>query len=126
MEFTRSMPPAGPVLRGFAGNGFRVDNEVHANGVMLTPERAWPWDAPAAASALTFAMLEPLLADMPAPEFLLLGTGARLERPAPAVAAAIEARGVGLEVMDSRAAARAWVVLRQEGRAVIAALMPLG
>ena len=61
----------------------------------------------------------------PPPEFILLGTGATLRRPAPATSAALQAKGIGLEVMDSRAAARAWGVLRGEGRWIAAALMPL-
>ena len=58
-------------------------------------------------------------------EFLLLGTGATLQRPPPAFVRAIEAQGIGVEAMDSRAAARAWAVLRGEGRWVIGALYPL-
>jgi uncharacterized protein len=38
----------------------------------------------------------------------------------------MEARGLGVEAMDSRAAARAWGVLRAEGRWIVAALLPLG
>ena len=38
----------------------------------------------------------------------------------------IEARGIGVEVMDSRAAARTWGLLRGEERWIVAALMPLG
>ena len=37
----------------------------------------------------------------------------------------LEGRGIGVEVMDSRAAARAWGVLRAEERWIVAALMPL-
>ena len=61
----------------------------------------------------------------PAPEFLLLGTGAALVRPDPALVAAMETRGFGVEVMDSRAGARTWGVLRAEGRWIAAGLMPL-
>lgn len=125
MEFNRTGIASGPVIRGFAGAGFRVDNDVHAGGVMLTPERAWSWDAPASVEALDFALLEPVLAFSPTPEFLLLGTGSRLQQPPRALVAAIEARGIGVEAMDSRAAARAWGVLRQEERVIVAALMDL-
>jgi uncharacterized protein len=61
----------------------------------------------------------------PPPEFLLLGTGAAMARPAAAFTAALDARGIGVEAMDSRAAARAWAVLRAEDRWIVAALMPL-
>lgn len=114
------------MIRGFAGAGFRVDGEVFPGGVMLTPERAWAWDAPTGVETLDLATLDPVLAFAPAPEFLLLGTGAGLSQPPRALVAAIEARGIGVEAMDSRAAARAWGVLRQEERVIVAALMALG
>ncbi len=126
MEINRTGAPSGPVIRGFAGAGFRVDGDVHAGGVMLTPESAWSWDAPASVDALDLAMLEPVLAFAPLPEFLLLGTGQGLQQPPRGLVAAIEARGIGVEAMDSRAAARAWGVLRQEQRLIVAALMGLG
>ena len=64
----------------------------------------------------------PLLSLDPQPEFLLLGTGPTLRRPPPALEAALP---FGIEVMDSRAAARAWGVLRAELRWIAAALYPL-
>ena len=45
--------------------------------------------------------------------------------PPRAFVAALEARGIGVEAMDSRAAARTWGLLRGEGRWIAAALMPL-
>ena len=61
----------------------------------------------------------------PVPEFLLLGTGSGLVQPPRAFVRAMEGRGIGVEAMDSRAAARAWGVLRAEDRWIIAALLPL-
>ncbi|MCE7798443.1 MTH938/NDUFAF3 family protein [Sphingobium sufflavum] len=126
MEFRREGPVAGPVVRGFSGHGFRVGETLFAQGVMLDPERAVEWAAPDGVARLVPAMIEGLLALDPLPEFLLLGTGASLEQPPRAFVAAVEARGIGVEAMDSRAAARAWGVLRQEERWIVAALMPLG
>ena len=74
---------------------------------------------------LTEADLAPVLSIDPQPEFLLLGTGDTLVRPAPALIKALGARGIGVEAMDSRAAARAWGVLRAEDRWIGAALMAL-
>ena len=59
------------------------------------------------------------------PEFILIGTGATLVRPPAALVRALEAQGIGVEPMDSRAAARAWGVLRAERRTIAAALYPL-
>jgi uncharacterized protein len=113
--------PAGPMVQGFGPGGFRVDGE-RLPAVLLTVTAAVAWSPPPL-DALTLAALQPLIDARP--EFILLGTGATLRRPAPALIAALEAAGVGLEPMDSRAAARAWGVLRSEGRQIAAALYPL-
>ena len=113
----------GPVVRGFAEDGFVVDGQVWRS-VRLTPLAASEWTPPPVAG-LDVADLAPLLALDPPAEFLLLGTGARLVHPPRALREALEARGIGLEVMDSRAAARAWGLLRGEERWIVAALMPL-
>lgn len=123
-KFSPDPVAAGPAIRGFSGGGFRIDEQVYADGVLLTPETAVAWQAPAV-DALDLDAVAPLLAREPAAEFLLLGTGAALLRPSPAFVAALEAKGIGLEVMDSRAAAHAWGVLRAEGREIVAALMRL-
>ena len=114
----------GPVISGFSGRGFRVDENVY-EGLLISPQRADGWSPPAIA-ALTDADLAPLLALEPQPEFILLGTGDTLIRPPLALTKALGARGIGLEAMDSRAAARAWGVLRAELRWVAGALYPLG
>lgn len=120
-RFVPEEAASGPVLQGIAGGGFRVDGVVH-RAVLLTPVAATRWEAPAIA-ALDEAALMPLIDA--APEFILLGTGREAARPPAALAAALAARGIGLEIMDSRAAARAWVIVRGEGRHVAAALMGL-
>jgi uncharacterized protein len=120
-RFEPTPAASGPLLRGFSERGFLIDGEVY-EAALLTPERASAWDAPALAS-LDTAHVEAALAGHP--EFLLLGTGAAMAFPPRAFVAALEARDIGVEAMDSRAAARAWGLLRAEGRLIAAALMPL-
>ncbi len=122
MRLDRDPGAAGPIVQGFAQGGFRVDETVYRGGLWLTPSAAQAWDAPAL-EALTADDLAVLTAGHP--EFVLLGTGPTLCRPPPALTAALEARAIGLEAMDSRAAARAWGILRGEGRQIVAALLPL-
>ncbi|MEA3061502.1 MAG: hypothetical protein QOJ94_1283 [Sphingomonadales bacterium] len=117
----REPKPEGPVVQGFAGTGFMVDGRVY-RALLLTPQSSDEWDSPAP----TLEAIEPVLALAPPPEFLLLGTGASLTFPSRALVRALEARGIGVEAMDSRAAARTWSLLRAEGRWIAAALMPLG
>ena len=119
-----AVPPAsGPRIQGFSGRGFVVDGEAH-DGLLLTPEAARAWSPPPLAE-LAPAHVETLLALAPPPEFLLLGTGPAMAFPPRAFTEALEARGIGVEAMDSRAAARAWGLLRAESRWIAAALMPL-
>jgi uncharacterized protein len=122
-RFEAAPPAAGPRVQGFTGRGFVVDGETY-QGLLLTPDRAARWDK------LTLADLEPadvapLLALDPPPEFLILGTGAAQAFPPRAFVAALEARDIGVEAMDSRAALRTWGLLRGEGRWIAAALLPL-
>ena len=57
-----------------------------------------------------------------APEIVLLGTGAVLHFPGPALTHPLTAAGVGLEVMDTPAACRTFNILTSEGRRVLAAV----
>ena len=110
LETGRRAP--GPQVTGFQGQLIKIDGNPRPGGVILTPVSAADWDG---------EELELALALDPLPEFVLLGTGATLERPTPDLVAAFEARGIGIEAMDTRAAARAWGVLRAEGRWIRAA-----
>lgn len=115
--------PAGPLVQGFRDGRFMVDGNAY-RALWMTPEATGEWH-PAALADMTPDHFAEALALEPAPEFILLGTGSRLAFPPRALIAALEARGIGIETMDSRAAARTWAVLRAEGRWIAAALMPL-
>ena len=126
MELRREDLTNGPVVTGFSGQGFRVGERLFERGLWLTADDARDWAAPARVDLLSADMLADLLQSSPTPEFLLLGTGAGLVRPGRLFVEALEAQGIRVEAMDSRAAARAWGVLRQEDRQIVAALLPLG
>jgi uncharacterized protein len=122
MRIEQEKQAGGPIVRGFAGNGFRLDDDAVYRAALLTPDAATAWSPPPL-EELTEAALRTLIAIQP--EFVLIGTGAALVRPPVALVRALEAREIGVEAMDSRAAARAWGVLRGEGRVIGAALYPL-
>ncbi|MET4896563.1 MTH938/NDUFAF3 family protein [Sphingomonadaceae bacterium jetA1] len=121
IRITRDPTAPGPIVRGFAANGFRV-GEVAYPALLLAPDWHEGWTPPAF-DAIDMAAVESLIAERP--EFLLLGTGATLRHPPARFRAAMDARGLGIEAMDSRAAARAWGVLRSEARLIVAAIYPL-
>lgn len=80
----------------------------------------WP---PQQISELTLAHLEPIFSLQP--EVFLLGSGARLAWPPPALLGTLAQRGIGTEVMDTAAACRTYNILMLEGRQVAAALLML-
>ncbi len=123
MKLTREGGGDGPLIQGFARGGFRVDDNVYT-ALLITPLRADGWTPPPI-DTLDEAALAPLIGLDLLPEFILLGTGPLLVRPPRALVAALDVRGIGIEAMDSRAAARAWSVLRREGRWIAGALWPL-
>ena len=116
LQLERASGGDGPRVTGFRGRALLIDGVAHDGAVIVTPASVDPWDGRDLAAA---AVLDP------PPEFVLYGSGATLARPDPAVVAELEARGIGVEAMDTRAAARAWTLLRGEGRWITAALLPL-
>ena len=128
-EFNQDPRASGPVITGFTAHGFKLDGDNLGprrvdSSLVLTPISAMPWDAPAL-DALSIDAMAQVLDLSPAPEFMLLGTGAALAHPPRAFIQAMETRGIGVGVMDSRAAARAWGILRSEDRWIAAAIMGL-
>lgn len=111
-------------IRGFSGHGFRVGDTVHAAGLLIWPEAATPWFPPSfdALGVEDFTVLDAI---QPEIELLLLGSGATLRRPSRPLIEALNARGISVEPMDSRAAARTYNLLAGEARRVAAALYPL-
>lgn len=121
MELERTRDPAGPIVKGIGPAGFRTDDGIFP-ALLMTVDSVAAWNPPALVD-LTAEHLAQLV--VAAPEFILIGTGNDLSRPPRALIASLEDRGIGVEAMDSRAAARAWGVLRGEGRQIAAALYPL-
>ncbi len=57
------------------------------------------------------------------PEVVLFGSGARLQRPHPALLSTLTDRGIGVEVMDTGSACRTFNFLMSDRRRVAAALL---
>ena len=119
MKFTRELT-ARLVIRNVSTNSIRINEASYGEAVALTAEEfigAWP-ETP----------VEELVCDdfhavfETSPEVVLLGTGPANVFPPRELTFAFARKGVGLEVMDSAAAARTFNVLANEGRRVAAVL----
>ena len=108
-------------IRAYSAGQVTVNDEVLTQSLILTAEtllRDWP---PQRFEDLTADHLQ--AAVELDPEILILGTGARIRFPHPRITAELQARGIGVEVMDTAAACRTYNVLVGEQRRVAAALL---
>ena len=124
MQLTLENPDFRYLLRGADGTAALVNERRLERSFIVSPGQLIEDWAPRDIGALRPEELEPALALGPA--VLLLGTGAALRFPAPAVLAACLTRGIGIEAMDNAAAARTFNVLAAEGRRVVAAFLLAG
>jgi uncharacterized protein len=112
-----------PSIDAYGQGGFRLSGRRHEGSVLILNDVAQAWPV-TAMSEVTLAALEPVLkAGRGEVEFLLLGTGAANARPPREVREAFLSAGMGLEFMDTPAAARLYNVLTSEGRRLAAALI---
>lgn len=121
MKFTQHPNTGSNVVRAYTAHSVRIgEREVHGSCAFSATELLEHWP-PRAASELTLEHFLPLFNWQP--EIILLGTGERQTFPPPDLIAAVMARGVGLEAMNTGAACRTYNVLMSEGRRVVAALL---
>jgi uncharacterized protein len=108
------------VIQSVSVAEIRVSGESYSQPIALTPTEILPgWDAKPVGD-LEDRDFDELLAGRP--EIVVLGTGARQQFPPRELMFAFARRGVGLEVMDTAAAARTFNVLAGEGRKIAAVL----
>ncbi|WP_293902840.1 Mth938-like domain-containing protein [Phenylobacterium sp.] len=112
-----------PTIDAYGDGGFRLAGVRHHGSllILLDEPSAWPVTS---MDQLTLAAFEPVLAAGRAEvEFVLLGAGVRNALPPRDVREGLRAAGLGLEVMDTPAAARLYNVLTSEGRRLATALI---
>ena len=115
-------PPAAgrQQIERYSAGGFRVSGVVYAGPVLVFPDQTIAWDA----AAVSLDGLAPVVAHGGI-ELVLIGLGRRGAPVAPALRAALKAKGIGIEAMDTGAACRTYNLLLAEDRLVAAALLPL-
>ena len=112
-----------PSIDAYGDGGFRLSGVRHEGSVLILSDKAQAWPVTRLAE-LSVASLEPVFQAGPREvEFVLLGAGLVNALPPKAVREALLAAGIGLEFMDTAAAARMYNVLTAEGRRLAAALI---
>jgi uncharacterized protein len=119
LKFTREISSV-TTIRRVSGKAIVVGNERYTATIALTPDGLVENFAPPPLDELAISHFETLLEDEP--ELLLLGTGDRVVFPPRELTFAFARRRIGLEVMDTAAAARTFNVLAGEGRRLAAVL----
>jgi uncharacterized protein len=121
MQFTRESAGEANAILACTDGEVRLRDRAYRASLIVTREAVIESWQPPAPEALSLEDFKDLLAL--APEVVLLGTGSRQRLPPPALYAAFAGLGIGLEVMDNRAACRTYNVLLGEFREVAVALM---
>ena len=104
-------------VEGYGPGFFRIGGQVVQGAVLTGPKGTGPWgglEAPEALLDLTDVV-----------DVLFLGTGAEIAHIPDALRDALDAAGIGVEVMSSPSAARTYNVLLSEGRRVALAMLPV-
>jgi uncharacterized protein len=112
-----------PSIDAYGDGGFRLAGARHEGSVLIVGDEARSWGVTTLAE-LTLETLRPVLDAGPAEvEIVLLGVGARNAMPPREIREGLRAAGIGLEFMDTAAAAKLYNLLTSEGRKLAAALI---
>jgi uncharacterized protein len=115
-----SGPATYNTITAYGEDYVQVNSQRYQSSLIVMMERVLEWSA-SDFSSLTpedFEELKPLGA-----EILLLGTGPTQRFPHPRLVAPLARAGIGIEVMDLKAACRTYNILAAEERKVAAALL---
>lgn len=104
-------------IDGYGPGFFRVGGVVLQGAVLVQPESAGRWEGLSDGAALL------ALADTV--DVIFVGMGPEIAHLPRDLRNRLEAAGLGVEVMNSPAAARSYNVCLSEGRRVAAALLPV-
>lgn len=117
------MARAAPTIDAYGDGGFRLSGEWHVGSVLILGDEPQPWSVTAPGELSPAAFAPVLEAGAAGVEFVLLGMGARNALPPREVRETLQRAGIGLEFMDTPAAAKLYNVLTAEGRRLAAALI---
>jgi uncharacterized protein len=115
-----SGPATYNTITAYGEDYVQVNSQRYQSSLIVMMEQVVDW------GSLQFSSLTPqdfqVLRDL-GPEIVLLGTGPTQRFPHPQLTAPLAQAGIGVEVMDLRAACRTYNILAAEERKVAAALL---
>jgi uncharacterized protein len=114
-----------PSIDAYGGGGFRVSGERVEGSILILDDKLGPWPVTSRETLNVDDLAQVLAAGPNVVEFLLLGIGPKAAPAPPEVRKALQAAGIGLEVMDTATACRLYNVLASEGRRLAAALIAI-
>ncbi|WP_417242468.1 Mth938-like domain-containing protein [Celeribacter sp.] len=112
MPFEDAVP-----IEGYGPNFFRVKKAVHEGAMLLMGATPSAWGG--------YDDTAPLLALSGRVDFILFGTGPEMAHIPTALRVALDAAGIGAEVMATPTACRSYNILASEGRRIAVALLPV-
>jgi uncharacterized protein len=112
-----------PTIDSYGGGGFRLSGAWREGSLLIVADEPRAWDVTSLAEVTPESLAPVFEAGRAEVEFLLLGLGPANALPPRDVRDRVRAAGMGLEFMDTAAAARLYNVLTSEGRRLAAALI---
>ncbi|MEM0949028.1 MAG: Mth938-like domain-containing protein [Pseudomonadota bacterium] len=112
ITYTNAMP-----VDGYGPGFFRIGGTAHQGAIAVLPSGVVPWGG--------YDDTNTLLAAKGALDVIFVGTGAEIAQVPPGLRDALDAAGIGVDVMNSPAACRTYNILLSEGRRVGLALIPV-
>lgn len=117
------MARSAPTIDSYGGGGFRLSGAWREGSLLIVADEPRAWDVTSLAEVTPESLAPVFEAGRAEVEFLLLGLGPANALPPRDVRDRVRAAGMGLEFMDTAAAARLYNVLTSEGRRLAAALI---
>jgi uncharacterized protein len=117
------MARSAPSIDSYGAGGFRLSGAWHAGSLLIVADEPQSWSVTRLAEVNRETLAPVFEAGRAEVEFLLLGAGEKNAMPPKDLRQGLLAAGMGLEFMDTPAAARLYNVLTSEGRRVAAALI---
>lgn len=108
-------------IRGYQPGQIQINDKIYTHSLILSPTQLIESWGPATVQDLSLQYLETAAALQPA--VLIIGTGDKLIFPPLEIYGELINRGIGVEIMDTRAACRTYQVLTAENRQIVAALL---